>query len=49
MSNRETFNLNNYPEMLKMREEAIKFREQEEQRLLKKMYKTKQMSPRTYD
>lgn len=32
--------MNNYPEMLKMREDAIKFREQEEEKLLKKMYKT---------
>lgn len=41
--------MNNYPEMLKMREDAIKFREMEEQKLLKKMFKTQQMSPRTYD
>lgn len=36
----EQFNMNNYPEMLKMREEAIKFREQEEKKILKKMVKT---------
>ena len=35
--------------MLKMREEAIKYRELEEQKFLKKMVKNNQMSPRTYD
>ena len=49
LNNGETFNVNNYPEMIKMREDAIKFREAEEQKLLQKMVKTKQMSPRTYD
>ena len=32
-----------------MREEAIRFREQQEHKLLQKMFKTKQVSPRTYE
>lgn len=44
----EEFKPNNYPEMLKMREEAIKFRERAEQIYFKKMYNQKQFSPRTY-
>ena len=47
--NGEDFNMNNYPELMRMREDAIKFREVEESKLLSKMYKTKQMSPRTYN
>lgn len=37
--------MDNYPEMLKMREDAIKYEEAEEKRKLQKMA----MSPRTYD
>lgn len=48
---RETgeFKVDNYPEMIKIKEEAIRFREAEEQKRLQKMVKAKQLSPRTYD
>lgn len=42
------FNLENYPEMLKMRELAIQMKEKSERKLLKQMHKSNQMSPRTY-
>lgn len=41
--------MNAYPEMLKIREEAIQFRAQTEKKMLKSMKKTNQVSPRTYD
>eukprot|EP00347_Sterkiella_histriomuscorum_P007962 403346899 len=48
-NNEQGFNVNNYPKMLQMREDAIKYREIEESKHLKRMVKTKQLSPRTYD
>ena len=44
----EEFNINNYPEMLRIREEAIGFREKMEQKYINKMFKQKQLSPTTY-
>ena len=41
--------MNNYPELIKMREQAIQYREKKEKEFLKKMLKTNQMSPRTYE
>ena len=35
--------------MIKIREDAIKYREQTEGKYISKMYKSKQFSPRTYD
>lgn len=35
--------------MLKVREDAIKFREQAEHQMLQKMFKQKQLTPRTYE
>lgn len=45
----DDFNLNLYPEMLRMREDAIQYREKMEQKYISKMYKNKQLSPRTYN
>jgi hypothetical protein len=45
----EDFNMNMYPEMLRIREDAIKYREHTEEKYITKMYKSKQFSPRTYD
>jgi hypothetical protein len=41
--------MNKYPEMLKIREEAIVYRARAEKQMLKKMMKASQVSPRTYD
>lgn len=41
--------MSNYPELLKIAEQVIKKKEKEEQEFLKKMVKSKQMSPRTYE
>lgn len=41
--------MNQYPELLKLREDAIKYKEQTEQKYINKMYKAQQFSPRTYD
>jgi hypothetical protein len=37
----EDFNMNMYPEMIKIREDAIKYREQTEGKYITKMYKSK--------
>lgn len=42
------FKLPDYPELLKLKEEAIKIKENE-QSLLTEMYKQKKVSPRTYN
>ena len=43
------FDLNLYPEMLKMREDNIHYRQQTEQKYLNKLFKNKEVSPRTYE
>jgi hypothetical protein len=43
------FDLNLYPEMLRMREEGIHCRQQTEQKYLNKLFKNKEVSPRTYE
>lgn len=37
----EDFNMNMYPELIKIREDAIKYREQTEGKYISKMYKSK--------
>lgn len=43
------FNVRDYPEMLKIREEAIQYRLKTEQTYLNNMYFDKKFSPRTYN
>jgi hypothetical protein len=45
----EEFNLETYPEMLKLREHAIELKEKTEKKLLKQLHKANQLSPRTYE
>lgn len=44
----EEFNPENYPKMIKIREEAIAYREKATQKQINKMYSSKQISPRTF-
>ena len=45
----QDFNLDKYPEMLQLREDAIKMKEKTEKKLLKQLQKANQLSPRTYE
>lgn len=44
----EDFNPEDYPKMLKAREEAILYREKSTQKYIKKMYTQNKISPRTF-
>jgi hypothetical protein len=44
----EQFNLQNFPEMLHIREEIIKKKEETERHLLKQQLKAEELTPRTY-
>ena len=45
----EELNVNDFPEMIKLREKAISHRQRQEESKITTMYKQKQISPRTYD
>jgi hypothetical protein len=44
----DQFNLQNFPEMLHIREEIIKKKEETERHLLKQQLKAEELTPRTY-
>jgi len=49
VSSPEDFNVENYPEMLKIREKAILYRQKTEEKYINKMLRQNQISPRTHN